>query len=72
MDERWALSRRQFLRTLAASGADAAASKQILDLNPHLADAYEQRMPTVSAELRGLSLADPRGITCEPPTSSES
>src|SRR5262249_45671240 len=56
----------RFTHTLAAivdpAGNDSPASKQTIDLNPHLANAYRQNLSTVSADLRKLSIADPRGI----------
>lgn len=51
---------------LAVAPPDMKTPAHISDLNPHLAEAYAQRLPRVSAELRALSIADPRGIAWSP------
>ncbi len=56
----------RFVRTVAAvvdpDRGDAGSARRVVDLNPHLADAYAQGLSQVPADLRSLSLADPRGI----------
>ena len=47
------------IATVAPTGATPAS---IIDLNPHLAEAYASERSTVDPSQRALSIADPRGI----------
>jgi len=57
----------RFVHSLLAVVPPAAGSPTLTnDLNPHLADAYQNRLPRVSPDERALSIADPRGIVWSP------
>lgn len=47
---------------IALVDPSGATAHQIVDLNPHLGEAYAMGVGTVEQSLRDLSLADPRGV----------
>lgn len=51
---------------LALVDPAAPAAPRILDLNPHLADAYATGVSTLPMQQRALSVADPRGLIWAP------
>lgn len=52
----------KFVHTMLAVVDPNSASSSILDLNPHLASAYQQGLSSVPLVQRELSLADPRAV----------